>query len=158
MKKILYSIAVAGFLCMGSAQVMAQEQTKYGKEFTTGNVMTVNSFKTAIAGKKELKNIQLEGWISQVCQAEGCWMKLRNDGGEDILVKFKDHSFLIPKDLAGNAALVHGNATRKVIPVEERRHMAEDAGVSKEEIAKITEPKEEIRIEATGTVVIHKNK
>ena len=156
MKKVLYSIAVAACLCIGSNYASAQEQIKYGKEFTVNNVMTIHSFKEAIGDKKELKNIKLEGRISQVCQAEGCWMKLKNENGEDILVKFKDHAFLIPKDLAGNATIVHGDASRKVISVKERKHMAEDAGMSKEEIEKITEPKEELRIDATGIIVMHK--
>ena len=156
MKKILYSIAVAGCLCvLNNDKATAQERTPYGKEFTIENVMTINSFKEAIADKKELKNVKLEGRISQVCQAEGCWMKLKNENGEDILVKFKDHSFLIPKDLAGHATVVHGDATRKVVSVKERKHMAEDAGASAEEIAKITEPKEELRIEATGIVIMN---
>jgi hypothetical protein len=154
MKKILYSLAIAGCMCIGSNNLSAQEKTKYGKDFSIENVMTINSFKTAIGDKKELKNITLEGRISQVCQAEGCWMKLKNEDGEDIFVKFKDHSFLIPKDLAGKASVVHGTATRKVVSVAERKHLAEDAGVGKEEIEKITTPKEELRIDATGIIVM----
>ncbi len=157
MKRTFYSAAIAVCICMGSGTVAAQAQTKYGKEFNIGHdVMTVKSFKEAIADKKDLKDIKVEGWISQVCQAEGCWMKLKNDEGDDILVKFKDHSFLIPKDLAGNATVVHGDATRKIVSVKERKHMAEDAGASEEEIAKITEPKEELRIDATGIVIMKK--
>lgn len=154
MKKILYSIAIAGCLCIASNNLAAQERTQYGKEFPTEHVMTISSFKTAIGDKKELKNVTLEGRISQVCQAEGCWMKLKNEDGEDIFVKFKDHAFLIPKDLAGKATVVHGTATRKVVSVKERKHLAEDAGISKEEIEKITTPKEELRIDATGIIVM----
>jgi hypothetical protein len=152
MKKMVYMLAIVGSLSMAGTTAFAQ--TKYGQEFAISEVMTVNSFKEAIADKKELKNVKVEGWISQVCQAEGCWMKLKNEGGQDILVKFKDHAFLIPKDQAGKSTIVYGTAVRKVVSVKERKHMAEDAGASKAEIDKITEPKEELRIDATGIVIM----
>jgi hypothetical protein len=42
----------------------------------------------------------------------------------------------------------------KVTPVKELQHYAEDAGKSKEEIAKITEPKKEIVMNAKGILVL----
>lgn len=130
-----------------------KDWTKYGKEFKIENVETMMSFEKLMKDKKEVNDVSLEGYISQVCQAEGCWMKLKNDDGEDVMVKFKDHSFFVPKDISGKAAIVKGKAVKRVITVQERRHMAEDAGKTSEEIAKITEPKEELRIEATGVMV-----
>jgi hypothetical protein len=38
--------------------------------------------------------------------------------------------------------------------VEELKHLAEDAGKSKEEIEAITEPKEELKFLATGVLLL----
>ncbi|MCD6062550.1 MAG: Branched-chain amino acid aminotransferase [Flavipsychrobacter sp.] len=152
MKKLLLIAAVALFA--GVNTTFAQEGwTKYGQEFKIENVHTMRSLNKEMTGKNELPNIKLEGRISEVCQAEGCWMKLKNSEGEDVFVKFKDHAFLVPKDLSGRAAIVIGKAVRKEVSVDELRHLAEDAGASEAEIAKITSPKQELRIEAVGVMV-----
>lgn len=151
MKKIFFIAAIGLFT--GITPSFAQNGwTKYGQEFQIENVQTMQSLTKLMADKKEAE-VKLEGRISQVCQAEGCWMKLKNDGGEDIFVKFKDHSFVIPKDLAGRAAIVTGKAVKKEVSVKELRHLAEDAGASEAEIAKIDKPKQELRIEATGVMI-----
>ncbi|RYG26476.1 MAG: DUF4920 domain-containing protein, partial [Chitinophagaceae bacterium] len=47
-----------------------------------------------------------------------------------------------------------GEAAKKTISVEELQHYAEDAKKSKEEIAAITKPQQEIRFTAKGIVVV----
>jgi len=46
-----------------------------------------------------------------------------------------------------------GEAQKKVVPVDHLQHYAKDAGKSNEEIAKITEPKEELTFIADGVLV-----
>src|SRR5690606_37471455 len=121
----------------------ADAQSKYGQDFEKTNIIDVSSLEKKMKGKKEMSNVVVTGELSQVCQAEGCWVKLKNENGEDVLVKFKDHAFLVPKDLTGTV-VVNGTATKKVISVKERKHMAEDAGASQSDIDAITEPKEEL--------------
>lgn len=130
----------------------AETKNTYGKTFKVANVQTPEELATKMATTNTLQNVVVKGPIAQVCQAEGCWLKLKNAAGEDVLVKFKNHAFLVPKDLAGTAT-VFGTATRKTISVEEQRHMAEDAGKSDAEIQTITAPKMEVRIESTGIMV-----
>ena len=125
----------------------------YGKKFETGKAVPVTEFSVLIGDKDKMEAVVVRGEIAEVCQAEGCWMKLKNPEGQDIFVKFKDHAFLIPKDLAGHSAVVYGTAIRKTVSVEDQRHYAEDAGKTKEELAAITEPKVELRIDATGVVI-----
>ena len=50
-------------------------------------------------------------------------------------------------------AMLHGTATMDTITVEDLQHYAEDAGKSKEEIAKITEPEFELNFEADGILM-----
>lgn len=71
-----------------------------------------------------------------------------------IMVKMKDHKFLVPLSMNGKTIVVQGTAEKKTTSVEMLKHYAEDAGKTKEEIAAITEPKQEIIIQATGIVVV----
>ncbi len=154
MKK-LFTVLAAACLLATTQTSFAQSGTKYGQEFTanTDDVMSVSSFMSNMKGKTELQNVVVEGKITQVCQAAGCWVKLYNDAGEEIMVKFKDHSFFVPKDIAGKNIIVYGTGEKKIIPVKERRHLAKDAGASKADIKKIKDDKEEVRIIATGAIV-----
>lgn len=150
MKKYIFTIAAA-VLLTGTA-FHAEAKKAYGKEFKVSNIQTPEQLLAKMENSTKLDNVVVKGEIAQVCQAEGCWMKLKSGSGEDMLVKFKNHSFLVPKDLTGTAT-VYGTATKKTISVDEQRHMAEDAGKSAEEIQAINTPKVEVRIESTGIIV-----
>lgn len=102
---------------------------------------------------------QLQAKVEGVCQVKGCWMNLvPTDGSSDesIFVKFKDYGFFMPLDLAGSEVIVDGIAYREVTSVDELRHYAEDEGKSAEEIAKITEPAEELKFMADGVIILKK--
>lgn len=132
---------------------LAQEGKVYGKEFAKDKAYSASELSQRMGDKNEVLNVVLVGEITEVCQAEGCWMKVKNEEGTDIFVKFVDHAFLIPKDLAGRKAYVNGTAVRKTVSVEDQRHYAEDAGKSSEEVAQITKPKVELRVNATGVII-----
>ena len=59
-------------------------------------------------------------------------------------------------DCEGQDVIMQGKAFKEITPIEELRHYAEDAGKSEEEIAAITQPKEEYKFMASG--VFLKNK
>jgi hypothetical protein len=98
----------------------------------------------------------LEAEVIEVCQAKGCWMTVRAAGDEnsEMTVRFKDYGFFMPKTLSGSKVVMQGTAKRRMVPVDELQHYAEDAGKSAEEIAAITEPKEELEFTATGVRVL----
>ena len=99
-------------------------------------------------------NIKFASTIDEVCSKKGCWMKLpAGDKDETIMVRFKDYGFFMPLDSKGRDVIVEGKAFVKEVSVEELKHYAEDAGKSKEEIAKITEPKLEMAFEANGVLM-----
>lgn len=155
MKKALRAFAAAALLLAGAAtQSNAQKVDSYGKDFDVQKAMTTQQAVAAVQEKGKMENVAVRGTITQVCQAEGCWMKIKNESGEDIFVKFVNHSFLVPKDIAGKNTVVFGTLSRKTVSVEERRHLAEDAGATPEQIKAITTPKEELRIDATGIKVM----
>lgn len=150
--KRLFTAFIAGLLVMAAITAEAKGK-KYGQKFDASKPISVRMLVSEMSNKNEVENVVVEGTISHVCQAAGCWIKLKNEVGEDLFVKFGEHSFLVPKDFAGKKVVINGKAIRKTISVEERKHLAEDAGKSAEEIEKITEPKEDLRIIATGLVV-----
>ncbi len=102
--------------------------------------------------------VKIEGKVTEVCQAKGCWMNVVSIQGEStpMFVQFKDYGFFMPKDCAGKRVVMDGMAYKSVTPVEELRHYAMDKGASQEDIAKITEPKEELKFMANGVLLYEK--
>jgi len=165
MKKISL-IFISTALIFGSCQSGNTEETHeeeqvttidstYGEPFTKEGAISVSQFNEQMMGKDSLDNIVVEGELSEVCQAMGCWVKLKNEGGEPIFVKMRGHDFYVPKDVAGKHVYLKGTGIREITSVEQLKHYAEDAEESEETIAAITEPKEEIKIDASGIIIEH---
>ncbi|NRA96920.1 MAG: DUF4920 domain-containing protein [Planctomycetes bacterium] len=83
------------------------------------------------------KKLQIRGEITSVCPKKGCWMMVK-EGAQTVRVRFTDYAFFVPLDCAKQRVTAEGTVTVKVETEAERRHYAEDAGKSKEEIEKIT--------------------
>ena len=118
-------------------------------------VVALAAFAEKLSANDSLSAV-VEGEVVEVCQKKGCLMTIQSPVAEDldVTVRFKDYGFFMPKSLSGSTVLVEGQAKTVVTPVEDLRHYAEDAGKSAEEIAAITEPKEEIEFIATGVRVL----
>ena len=108
-------------------------------------------FNTLKAG--DTVNVKFASKINEVCSKKGCWMKLDLTNNEETMVRFKDYGFFMPLDANGKEVVVNGKAYVKETSVKELRHYAEDAGKSKEEIAKITQPKRTLAFEADGVLL-----
>jgi len=91
--------------------------------------------------------------VTEVCKEKGCWMKIRREDGEDIMVKFRDYAFFMPQNIVGQTVVLEGVANIKETSVEQLRHYATDAGQSKAEIKKIKKPKKDIQFVASGVLV-----
>jgi Domain of unknown function (DUF4920) len=104
-------------------------------------------------GKADSLHVKVKGEIISCCQAKGCWMTMPLAGKEEMMVKFKDYGFFVPRGAAGKEAIVDGWAYRELVTVDELRHYAEDEGKSKEEIEKITKPEERITFMADGVII-----
>ncbi|MBL7472279.1 DUF4920 domain-containing protein [Robertkochia sediminum] len=104
---------------------------------------------------KENDTIQatFQAKVTEVCQMKGCWMKVDLGNDQIAMVRFKDYGFFMPKDLAGKEVIIEGGAFVEEMSVEDRKHYAEDAGSTVEEIEAITEPKKTLSFEATGVVI-----
>jgi hypothetical protein len=97
---------------------------------------------------------QIKGKVAEVCKAEGCWIRLQKADGTTMMVRAKDHAFLMPENIVGKTVLIEGDATVKEISEELRKHYAEDGGKSKEEIAKIKGSEKSVEFAAKGVKVL----
>ncbi|WP_020534592.1 DUF4920 domain-containing protein [Lewinella cohaerens] len=144
----------------GEAATESDSQTEeqagdesFGAEFTPEAVIAYQDLSAKVTDTDSMA-ITVRGKVSEVCQSKGCWMSITNGDGEDMMVRFKDYGFFMPKDIAGREVIMNGKAFYQTTPVDELRHYAEDAGKSQEEIDAITEPKRELSFLADGVILV----
>ena len=127
----------------------------FGAKITTDEFINsaemLKKFKTMKVG--DTIDVKFASKINDVCSKKGCWMKLPLGDETEAMVRFKDYGFFMPLDSKGREVIVNGKAFVKETSVKELQHYAEDAGKSKDEIAKITEPKVEFSFEADGVLM-----
>ena len=85
-------------------------------------------------------NVTFRGDVSSVCKEKGCWMKVALEDGREVMVKFKDYAFFVPKDIENKEVVMEGKAYVTKMSVEDQRHYAEDAGKTAAEVKAIKEP------------------
>lgn len=141
-----------------AAKTVTNKEVKgqtYGAKITADGARSYSELLTQLQGKDSIAT-KFVGTVESVCQMKGCWMTIVKEktNQPEMMVKFKDYAFFVPKDIAGRKVILQGYAFREVTPVDELRHYAEDAGKSKEEIEKITQPKEELKFMASGVLLV----
>lgn len=178
LKKFIAPLSIAALLAVGcskSAQSTAttakKEMTEeeayrifkakqsdgktFGEKVTPAGAISYDAMLSKMDKKDKLENVKVTGTVSAVCKAKGCWMNIASDNGaEPMFVNFKDYAFFMPKDLAGKKVVMLGNAYKEITSVESLRHFAQDEGKSKEDIAKITKPKQEMKFMASGVMIL----
>ncbi len=160
MKKLFLCafVLIGFFLSCGTSnkkEVGVKSANTFGEEFAMKNVMSYDDLLKKLETNKEMQ-VQVEGKVEGVCQVKGCWMNIvstKNTDSRKMFVKFHNYGFFMPFDLAGKTVVMNGKAFTEETSVDELRHYAEDAGKSKEEIAKITSPKKELKFMATGVKI-----
>jgi hypothetical protein len=156
MKKCILTLLL--FAAITSQAQEEKEKTPAAKGVVYGTVSTERS---AIAPDEISAKLvdnkfegQVKGKVVEVCKAEGCWIRLQKADGTSMMVRAKDHAFVMPENIVGKTVLIEGHATVKEIPEDLRKHYAEDAGKSKEEIAKIKGAEKDVQFAAKGVKVL----
>ena len=156
MKKLLFSLLIL-------STITSQAQDEKDKTPAAKGVVygIVSVEKSAIAPDEISSKLvdnkfegQVKGKVVEVCKAEGCWIRLQKADGTSMMVRAKDHSFVMPENIVGKTVLVEGNAMVKEISEDLRKHYAEDAGKPKEEIAKIKGAEKDVQFAARGVKVL----
>lgn len=162
MNKFLSLLAsTALVIACNTATIPANAQEKsgqptvknYGETISADGAISTAELVKAMAEKDELAT-KVEGEVITSCAMKGCWMDMKLADGSTMKVRFKDYGFFVPtKGLEGKHAVIQGTATREVVDVATLKHYAEDAGKSKEEIEKITEPRTDMMFLADGVLI-----
>jgi hypothetical protein len=145
-------------ICL-SAILYAQDPTPaakgvtYGAGATAEGAIPANELNAKMTDSKF--NGKLQGKVVEVCQEKGCWMKIEQNNGEKLMVKFKDYKYFMPKNIVGKDVVLDGEAIVKEVSVKQLQHYAKDAGKSDEEINKIKDPKKEVQFVAKGVLVLN---
>lgn len=131
------------------------EYSSYGDEISSVNSLSADEMEERYQNLKigDTLEVSFKADVNEVCKAKGCWMKLDLPGDEDVMVKFEDYGFFVPKDIDKKEVVVNGKAYVKEVSVEEQQHFAEDGGKTEEEIAAITQPKRTLSFEANGVLI-----
>jgi len=161
---ILTLVALSLFACKNDKEIKLEETnedtkdiayTSIGREIIANDAIAASSMANHYKAMNVGDTIQskMTAKVKEVCQAKGCWMKLDLENGEQVMVKFKDYGFFMPKDIAGQEVIINGKAFVNEMSVDEQQHYAEDAGKTAEEVAAITAPKKTFSFEADGVLL-----
>ena len=80
----------------------------YGQPFDTTKVIPVSELVSQMQGQSRV-DVVIAGQVTESCQAEGCWMNLKNEKGSDVFVDW-DHQFNLPKNISGRKIIASGYA------------------------------------------------
>ena len=113
--------------------------------FTAGEALSADEA-VAQAASLEGQVVRVGGTIREVCQGTGCWLAFSTNRGQTLRMIThepggKDTPFLLfPKDASGRHAEVIGTLRIAEGSAEDRRRLAEAAGVPADDVASITDP------------------
>lgn len=102
------------------------------------------------------KFLRISGVVTEVCKPKGCWLRMSGTGdAKNVFVKFHCPigGRLIPMEAVGLPVVVEGKVQMTKVDEDERRHMAEDAGLSPAEIAAIHGAVYEMRVDSPAARV-----
>lgn len=167
MKKLVLALTavVALAACSSENKTANKENTEvhtsvgnydsYGALISPDSAIDASTL-VAEMGNSPSYEAKIKGKVIDVCSKKGCWMMVDIGNGEQMRIVFRDYAFFVPTDkdkIVGKEVIMEGVATFETISIDDQKHYAQDAGESKEEIAKITEPKNVLGFEAIGVLV-----
>ncbi|MCW5908576.1 MAG: DUF4920 domain-containing protein [Chitinophagales bacterium] len=157
MKKVLavcmlVVVAVLGVQAQSGKKTKGAKETSYGAPITKDGAVDVKLMPEKMKGQPAAQ-VKITGKVISVCQVKGCWMTADLGNGKTMRIRFKDYAFFMPKDCSGQTFYAEGKISWDTTSIAQLRHYAEDAGKSKEEIEKITEPAVELVFLADGVIL-----
>ena len=133
---------------------MGEEENRmyYGSVIDLDGALDAAGLRTALETEGRAA-VRFEGEITATCPKKGCWMDVAS-GEDTVFVRFLDYGFFVPTEgVEGKRTVMEGEAFFDTLTVDARRHYAEDAGATEEEIADITEPELKLAFTATGVMI-----
>lgn len=139
----------------GEKGVSFTAYSSVGEDFTANKVFTVDQMQERYKDLKpgDTLNVSFKSTVASVCEKKGCWMKVALEDGQEVMVKFKDYAFFVPKDIQQKEVILNGKAYVTELSVEDQRHYAEDAGKTAAEINAIKQPEKTLSFLANGVKI-----
>ena len=131
------------------------QDKSFGEKLSSNELTSINEINNLFTNLNdgESNNTKFKATVVDVFKMKGCWMNLDLKNDKQVMVRFKNYGFFVPKDIEGKDVIVEGKAFIDILSVDELKHYAFDAGKSKEEIDKIQKEKRIYSFEATGVVI-----
>lgn len=149
-RRIHLFLVVATWLMVGSAMAQDKPTGHFGAAFTDAKAVTLKDVIENV-DKFSGKTIKVEGEITDVCQAKGCWLVV-TDGERAMRVKFKDYGFFVPKDASGKKVTLEGVVENKTISEMHAQHLAQESK-GKVDPSTIKGPQQVIMMTANGVEI-----
>ncbi|MDX1602616.1 MAG: DUF4920 domain-containing protein [Salinimicrobium sediminis] len=126
-----------------------------GEDVEVANILSAQQMQERYQGLKpgDTLKVTFKADVASVCKNKGCWMKVALEDGREVMVKFKDYAFFVPKDIENKEVIMEGKAYVTEMSVEDRRHYAEDAGKSAAEVNAIQDPEITLSFLADGVKI-----
>jgi len=166
MKLVLTSIiAIFLFSCTSETKQESSEQkdsdsksnfsiNTYGAETDTNGAISPSEL-IKLMESEDSAYVKLSTVILETCSKKGCWMNVAMTNGDEMMVRFKDYGFFVPKaGVVDKSTFFEGSVYYDTLSVEDLRHYALDAGKDSIEIISINEPKPILAFEATGVIIV----
>lgn len=126
MKSLPRNMIELAAMAAGLVMAVTASAADFGAPMPKGEALAIDAAAanvTALEGKPAL----FSGRITEVCQKQGCWLMIEENGlAARVMTMDK---FFVPKDSTGRA-VVYGVLSEKALSPEAIKHMAEDAGKS----------------------------
>lgn len=145
---IVFALAFIAPQAFGQTNnVPEHDEHRYGDKISQEGIPVALS---DLVEKKQFDKLSLAtAKVVDVCSVTGCWMILK-DGDTEVRVSFKNYGFFVPSSLVNKPVVIQGMLKEEIVTEADRRHYAEDAGASEEEISIIVGDSKEYVFEATG--------
>jgi hypothetical protein len=123
---ILLSLIISLISVSHADKPFSVDQSFGGQVPAEGEPLTL---KEAIGniGHVEDQFIKIEGQITEVCQAKGCWMILV-EGDTYARVTFEDYGFFVPTETSMQRSVIYGKISERTLSGQQAEHFAQDAG------------------------------
>lgn len=146
------ALGVIGLAGCATQQAHLGEPTKYPPE----HKVTV---KEVLAHPEQYdgKYVRVAGVVADLCEHAGCWMSVADHKGDKDTL-FVQFTYDLTKERIdpqsrGHKVVADGKLVVQDVPEGQRKHMAQEAGLSAEEIAKIHGSEKRVTLECPSAVI-----
>lgn len=116
----------------GVAEVEAASAQTFGAAIDESVPLTELSEIVADPESYRDQVVRTQGEIARVCQRAGCWMELRDgeEGSPGVRVPMAGHAFFLPRDSAGQHAMMLGTVTIRELSPDHRAHLESEGALA----------------------------